>query len=35
MHYSSTKWADFLVGLKARLEGGEATPYLDDMAISS
>jgi uncharacterized protein YndB with AHSA1/START domain len=35
MHHCSTKWAYFLLGLKAGLEGGSATPYPADMAISS
>jgi hypothetical protein len=35
MHHCSTKWAYFLLGLKAGLEGGAATPYPDDMKISS
>ncbi|MGZ3584182.1 MAG: SRPBCC domain-containing protein, partial [Ktedonobacterales bacterium] len=35
MHHCSTKWAYFLLGLKAGLEGGEATPYPNDMKISS
>jgi hypothetical protein len=35
MHHCSTKWAYFLLGLKAWLEGGEATPFSDDMNISS
>ena len=35
MHHCSTKWAYFLLGLKAGLEGGPATPYPQDMAISS
>ena len=34
MHHCSTKWAYFLLGLKAGLEGGSATPYPEDMAIS-
>ncbi len=34
MHHCSTKWACFLLGLKAWLEGGEATPYPGDMIIS-
>ena len=29
------QWAYFLVGLKAGMEGGAATPYPEDMAISS
>jgi uncharacterized protein YndB with AHSA1/START domain len=35
MHHCSTKWAVFLLGLKAGLEGGAATPFPDDQAISS
>jgi len=35
MHHCSTKWAYFLLGLKAGLEGGSATPYPGDLAISS
>ncbi|MHB8575975.1 MAG: SRPBCC family protein [Dehalococcoidia bacterium] len=35
MHHCSTKWAVFLLGLKAGLEGGNATPYPDDGKISS
>jgi uncharacterized protein YndB with AHSA1/START domain len=35
MHHCSTKWAYFLLGLKAGLEGGAATPYPDDLKISS
>lgn len=35
MHHCSTKWAYFLLGLKAGLEGGAATPYPEDMKISS
>jgi uncharacterized protein YndB with AHSA1/START domain len=35
MHHCSTKWAYFLIGLKAGLEGGEATPYPGEMKISS
>lgn len=34
MHHCSTKWALFLLSLKAGLEKGRATPYPDDMAIS-
>ena len=34
MHHCSTKWAYFLLGLKAGFEGGSATPYPGDMAIS-
>ncbi len=35
MHHCSTKWAYFLLGLKSGLEGGAATPYPGDMAIST
>lgn len=35
MYHCSTKWAYFLLGLKAWLEGGEATPYPNDLKISS
>ncbi len=35
MHHCSTKWAYFLLGLKAGLEGGKATPWPEDMKISS
>ena len=35
MHHCSTKWGYFLLGMKAGLEGGSATPYPGDMAISS
>jgi uncharacterized protein YndB with AHSA1/START domain len=35
MYHCSTKWAYFILGLKASLEGGKATPYPADMAISS
>jgi Activator of Hsp90 ATPase homolog 1-like protein len=35
MHHCSTKWAYFILGLKASLEGGKATPYPGDMHISS
>ena len=34
MHHCSTKWGYFLLGLKAGLEGGSATPYPRDLAIS-
>jgi uncharacterized protein YndB with AHSA1/START domain len=34
MHHCSTKWAYFLLGLKAGFEGGSATPHPGDMAIS-
>jgi uncharacterized protein YndB with AHSA1/START domain len=35
MHHCSTKWAYFLLGLKHGLEGGAATPWPNDAAISS
>ncbi|MEW1839190.1 SRPBCC domain-containing protein [Nonomuraea angiospora] len=35
LHHCSTKWAHHLLGLKAGLEGGRATPYPDDLPISS
>ncbi len=35
MHHCSTKWAYYLLGLKAGLEGGDATPFPADMRISS
>jgi uncharacterized protein YndB with AHSA1/START domain len=35
MHHCSTKWAYFLLGLKAGMEGEDATPFPDDMHISS
>lgn len=35
MYHCSTKWAYFLLGLRAGLEGGVATPYPEDMKISS
>lgn len=35
MYHCSTKWAYFLLGLKAWLEGGAATPYPGEMKISS
>jgi uncharacterized protein YndB with AHSA1/START domain len=35
MYHCSTKWGYFLLGMKAGLEGGSATPYPEDMAISS
>jgi len=35
MHHCSTKWASFLLGLKAGFEGGKATPWPDDIAIST
>ena len=33
--HCSTKWAYFLLGLKALLEGGQATPFPGDLKISS
>ena len=33
--HCSTKWAYFLLGLKAGFEGGKATPFPDDVHISS
>jgi uncharacterized protein YndB with AHSA1/START domain len=35
MSHCSTKWGYFLLGLKASLEGGEATPYPSDLKVSS
>ena len=35
MYHCSTKWAYFLLGLKAGFEGGTATPYPEDQKISS
>jgi hypothetical protein len=35
MSHRSTKWAYFLVGLKASIEGDTATPYPEDLRISS
>ena len=35
MFHCSTKWAFFLLGLKASLEGGEATPFPGELQISS
>jgi uncharacterized protein YndB with AHSA1/START domain len=35
MHHCSTKWAYFLLGMKAWLEGGEATPFPTDKKISN
>jgi uncharacterized protein YndB with AHSA1/START domain len=35
LHHCSTKWAQFLLGLKAGFEGGKARPYPEDLAISS
>lgn len=33
MHYCSTKWATYLLGLKKLCEGGEGMPYPDDADI--
>jgi len=35
MHHCSTKWAQYLLGLKSWLEGGEAIPYPEPPKISS
>lgn len=35
MHHCSTRWAQFLIGLKAGLEEGQATPFPEDKPISS
>jgi len=35
MAHCTTKWAYFLLGLKAGFEGGKATPFPDDEHISS
>jgi uncharacterized protein YndB with AHSA1/START domain len=35
MGHCSCKWAYFLLGLKAMFEGGAATPFPDDLRISS
>jgi uncharacterized protein YndB with AHSA1/START domain len=35
MYHCSTKWAYFLLGLKAGQEGRQYTPYPDDMKVSS
>jgi hypothetical protein len=35
LHHCSTKWGYFLLGLKAGLEGGEPTPWPNDLKISS
>ena len=35
MHHCSTKWGYFLLGLKSGLEGGRATPFPEDVRISS
>lgn len=34
MHHCSTKWAMFLMSLKAMLETGKGTPFPDDVMIS-
>lgn len=34
MAHCSTQWAVYLLGLKASLEGGKATPWLDKEKIS-
>jgi uncharacterized protein YndB with AHSA1/START domain len=34
MHHCSTKWATFLVSLKASAETGRGTPFPDDVHIS-
>jgi hypothetical protein len=33
--HCSTKWGFFILGLKASLEGGKATPYPVELQISS
>jgi uncharacterized protein YndB with AHSA1/START domain len=33
MHFCSTKWATFLIGLKSLCETGTGTPYPDDVNI--
>jgi uncharacterized protein YndB with AHSA1/START domain len=35
MFHCSTKWAYFLLGLKASLEGGKATPFPGELQISN
>jgi uncharacterized protein YndB with AHSA1/START domain len=35
MHHCSTKWATFLVSLKALLETGKGSPYPDDVKLDS
>jgi uncharacterized protein YndB with AHSA1/START domain len=35
MSHCSTKWAYFLLGLKAGFEGGKASPWPDDAPVSS
>jgi uncharacterized protein YndB with AHSA1/START domain len=34
MFHCSTKWAFFLLGMKASLEGGKGTPFPDELQIS-
>lgn len=34
MHHCSTKWATFLLSLKAMLESGDGTPFPNDFRIS-
>jgi len=33
MHYCSTKWATYLLGLKSLCETGKGNPYPDDIDI--
>src|SRR5579872_824451 len=33
MHFCSTKWASYLIGLKSFCETGKGTPYPDDIDI--
>ena len=33
MHYCSTKWATYLLGIKSLCENGKGTPYPDDVDI--
>jgi uncharacterized protein YndB with AHSA1/START domain len=35
MHHCSTKWAQFLIGLKLLLEGGESASHPADVPVSS
>jgi uncharacterized protein YndB with AHSA1/START domain len=35
MHHCSTRWGYFLLSLKAGLESGKATPFPEDLKISS
>ena len=35
IHHCTTKWAYYILGLKASFEGGKAMPYPTDMHISS